>query len=194
MKKNSITFIITLFAVHAFLLAQDIKSIPIPDIPVIPQITTPTIESTDSFIDNVSNNKVLLDIINSSFRKQFIIVSYCIPQQMELKSGLDSQKVRQLGLKLYLSFQQYKDNLMRLKDLILKPVSQIVQQQFNISKQNSILGALVVIDFLDRDNIEHNITLTSNLIQIDKSIYESSKQILNIFQMYFCHPYTITRY
>lgn len=166
--------------------APDIK---MPQNPTLPHIEIPKIPTQDN--NEVNNSKTLQNLIRDAIRYNMLLNAACIPEKISPQSKLNAKEVQQLGVQLQLTTTQYRDNLLRLQQLMLKPANPEVQKQFIIANQGELTGVLIAIEFLDKGIKKHNIALTPNYLQIDNVLLESNPQIFRIFQTYFCHASTL---
>lgn len=185
-----------------------------PKNPTLPHIDIPRIDTPQSSIDSKPQNMILRNLINEVIQKNMHLSTACIPQQIAMQNKLTSDEVESLGIQLELTTTQYKDNLLRLQNLVLKPANKEAQKQFvlnsqglniqsldsqNLDSQNlnihspnsySLDGILMVMTFLEKGIKRHTIALSPNYIQIDNALLENTPQVFRIFQTYFCHART----
>lgn len=162
-----------------------------PKSPTMPHIEIPKNPTQNNSETNESKTTILQNLINDTIRRNMILNAACIPEKIVLQSKLNAQEVRQLGVQLQLTTAQYKDNLLRLQSLVLKPAQSEAQKQFITINKGELTGVLIAIEFLDKDVKKHSIALAPNYLQIDNVLLENTPQIFRIFQTYFCHANTI---
>lgn len=92
-----------------------------PKNPTLPHIDIPRIDAPQSSIDSKPQNMILRNLIHEVIQKNMQLNTACIPQQIAMQNRLHSDEVESLGIQLELTTTQYKDNLLRLQNLVLKP-------------------------------------------------------------------------
>lgn len=162
-----------------------------PKNPTMPQIEMPKNPTQNNSETNESKTTILQNLINDAIGRNMLLNAACIPEKIALQSKLNTQEVRQLGVQLQLTTAQYKDNLLRLQSLMLKPAQSEAQKQFITINKGELTGVLIAIEFLDKGIKKHSIALAPNYLQIDNVLLENTPQIFRIFQTYFCHANTI---
>ncbi len=166
-------------------------SIQAPKEPTMPTINMPNAPTQNNTTKNVATTTILQNLITDVIRHRMLLSSACIPEKIALQSKLNAKEVQQLGVQLQLTTSQYQDNLLRLRNLILKPANATMQKQFLLTQQGELVGVLIVITFSIKNTQQHSIALSSDYLQIDNMLLESTPQIFSIFQTYFCHAYTL---
>lgn len=182
----------------------------------IPRLDAPHIDTSipQSSIDSKPQNMILRNLIHEVIQKNMQLNTACIPQQIAMQNRLHSDEVENLGIQLELTTTQYKDNLLRLQNLVLKPANKEAQKQFVLNSQGlniqsldsqnldsknlnihnpnayNLDGILMVMAFLEKGIKRHTIALSPNYIQIDNALLENTPQVFRIFQTYFCHART----
>lgn len=156
-----------------------------PKNPTMPQVEMPKNPTQDNKETN-EETEILQNLINDVINKNMLLNSACIPEKITLKNSLNAKEVQKLGLQLQLTTPQYKDNLLKLKPLILKKA----KTQKQSIKTNELADILIVIEFLDKGIQKHSIELSQNYLQIDNVLLENTPQIFRIFQTYFCNANT----
>lgn len=163
----------------------NIPNTQMPKNPTMPQVEAPKIEipkEPSKSNENAIKTTTLKTLIDDAIKNSMILDSACIPDKIAPQSKLNVKEVRQLGMQLQLNTEQYRDNLLRLQDLALKPTN-----SQNTTNTEGLAGVLIVIRFLDKGLQKHIIALSLNYLQIDNEILKSNPQIFRIFQTYFCN-------
>lgn len=132
------------------------------------------------------DSKILKNIINEAIQKNMYLNTACIPQQVSMQGELNIDEVDKLGMQLELTATQYKDNLLRLQNIILSPANKDAQKRFVLTS-HGLSGVHMVMTFSNKGIKQHVIALSPNYMQIDNMLLNNTPQIFRIFQTYFCH-------
>ncbi|RDU65257.1 hypothetical protein CQA53_06685 [Helicobacter didelphidarum] len=167
------------------------KPTPKVTIPKPPVTTMPTIPTTQAQTTiESSKDKVLYALFNDILKNRMLLQSYCAIDGITLQSNLNQAMLKKIGMLHFLSFWQYQDNMVRLRDITF---TKIPQTSYQLLKQylenNELVNIAILIDFYIKDTKKYTILLSKNYMQINKTIVAISPQIFETFRSYFCHPH-----